>query len=364
MPDKRLNVAIVGCGWVSDWHVRDGLAHLPQAFRILACCDPNEQRRNAFGDRYNIERRVSDIDSILAFEDIDVVAICTPPSTHYSLILQALEAGKHVVCEKPLTESLQLTDRIIEAERHSRGRVMPVFQYRFGDGIAKVRHVIQAGLAGKAFVASVETAKSRGPDYYAAVWRGRFATELGGVLLTQSIHNHDLLLWLLGSVNSVSCAKTTRVNPIEVEDCAVAGLTFADGSLASLTATLGSARQLVRFRLCFENVTFEREAFDESSSSPGDEPWTVIPRNRDLAAQITAKMDEVPTARRGFARQYELFYHALGTDSALPVTLADARRSLELVTAMFQSAETGRAESLPIGPGHPKYDGWAPQPSR
>jgi predicted dehydrogenase len=215
-------------------------------------------------------------------------------------------------------------------------------------------------VVGAHYLSTVETAKRRGPDYYAVAWRGKFATELGGVLLTQAIHIHDLLLWLTGPAASVSCFKTTRVNPIEVEDCAVAAVRLADGSLASLSATLGSARQVTRLRLCFENVTFEKQCFDEDSARPGDEPWTVIPKNAELGAALDKIMAEVTPQKGWFARQYELFYEAVQRGTPFPVTLDDARRSIELITAMFHSDETQAAVSLPIGPGHPKYKGWIP----
>ena len=357
---RRLNVAIIGCGWVSDWHARDGLALLPDLFRITACCDTDPQRLKAFAERYDIPHPSQSYADVLARPDVDVVAICTPPSLHYSMIAEALAAGKHVVCEKPFTSSLALVDSVRALEAKSRGRVMPVFQYRFGDGIAKVRHVIRSGLAGKHYVSSAETAKKRGPDYYSVPWRGKFATELGGVLLTQAIHTHDLLLWLIGPATAVAAFKTTRVNPIEVEDCAVASLLMADGSLASLTATLGSCRQVTRLRLCFENVTFERQAFDDEGAKPGDEPWIAIPKTPEIGRSIEAKMAEVPPAKAWFARQYELFHEAVASGQPFPVTLDDARASLELITALFHSNESGTAVRLPIRPAHPKYDGWVP----
>ncbi len=354
-----LNVGVIGCGWVSDWHVRYGLHVHPDLFSVLACCDTDPARAEQFATRYRLDRWVTDAAALFEMPDIDVVAICTPPSSHSSLMEAALAAGKHVVCEKPLTSSLALVDAAIAAERRSRGRVMPVFQYRFGDGIAKARHVIQSGLAGRCYVASVETAKRRTATYYReAAWRGKLATELGGVLLTQAIHNHDLLLWLLGPAAEVAAFKTTRVNPIEVEDCAVASLRMTDGSLASLTATLGSVRQLARFRLCFENLTIQCEAYDEASATPGDEAWTMLPANEELGRQIAAKAAEVVPAKSGFARQYELFHRSCTLDEPMPVTLDDARRSLELITAIFHAAETGRSVTLPIGPDHPNYHGW------
>ena len=353
-----LNAAIVGCGWVSDWHVSDGLAHLPKSYRLLACCDTNSNRLDAFAARYGTPRKVADFSAVVAMSDIDVVIICTPPSLHHEMVRAALRAGKHVICEKPFAASLAEVDDIISEEARSRGRCMPIFNYRFGDGIARVRHIIQSGVAGRHYISSAETAKRRGPDYYAVDWRGKFATELGGVLLTQAIHTHDLLLWLIGPVVELACFKTTRVNPIEVEDCAVASLRMADGSLASITATLGSVRQVTRLRLCFENVTFERTAYDEDSARPANEPWTILPKNAEVARVIEAKYAEVEPQHAWFVRQYELFAEAIASGGPFPVALADARASIELITAMFESDENRSVVRLPIDANHPKYHGW------
>ena len=107
-------------------------------------------------------------------------------------------------------------------------------------------------------------------------------TELGGVLLTHAIHAHDLLTWLMGPVASVFARTATRVNPIEVEDCAVASLVLQSGALASLAATLGSQREISRLRLCFEHVTFESSL---APYAPGDDPWQIIPAS-EAAARI------------------------------------------------------------------------------
>lgn len=357
---KRLNAAIVGCGWVADWHARDGIAALPEQFALTACCDSDPSRAAQFAERHGALHKTTSFSELCTRKDVDLIVIATPPSLHYEMVTEALRNGKHVICEKPLTSSLALADGMIEAEKKSAARVMPVFQYRFGDGIAKVRHVIQSGLAGRHYLASIETAKTRGPDYYAVQWRGKFATELGGVLVTQAIHIHDLVCWLLGPVQAVTAFTTTRVNPIEVEDCAAASLLMADGSLVSLSATLGSARQVVRMRFCFENVTFERTAYDDETTRPGDDPWVVIAKSSEIGAAIDAKMKEIPPQKKWFARQYELFHHAVTTGGPLPVTLADARASLELITACYDSNETGRAVHLPIRADHSKYHGWIP----
>ncbi len=364
----KLRAAIIGCGWVADSHAEDGFLALPDQFDLAIACDLDAQRATDFAARHAIAETSTSFAAVLARADIDVVSICTPPSLHFAMTMAALDAGKHVICEKPFVASLDEADHIIARQHESKARVMPIFQYRFGTGIKRVKHAIDSGLAGRGYVHAVETAWKRGPDYYEVAWRGKFATELGGVLLTQSIHMHDLMMYLLGPAEAVAAFKTTRVNPIEVEDCAVASLKMADGSLVSLTATLGSQLQITRMRFCFENVTFEIDTGHQgdggpgAAGRPGDPEWVMIPKTPEIGAKIQAVMDSVaPYAEPRFARQFALFHKALETGGDFPVTLADARRSLELITAIFHSNETGQAVHLPIGADHPKYRGWVPR---
>ena len=352
-----LRIGIVGCGWVAGSQMERGFALLPDRFEVVSCCDRVPSAAQTFADRHAIARVCADYDAMLA-SDVDVVSICTPPSLHHQMVMAGLAAGKHVICEKPFTSSLRLMDEVIAAEAASNCRVMPIFQYRFADGIAKVRHLIASGLGGKAYLSSVETAWLRGAKYYSVPWRGKFATELGGVLLTQSIHIHDLFLWLMGPVAEVKGFKTTRVNPIEVEDCAVASLRMADGSLASLAATLGSIRPATRIRLCFENMVIERQCFDADAPRPGAEPWTVTARTPALQAKADRILAEAPLGPADFAGQFRDFADALHEGRAFSVTLADARRSLELITALFHAAETGETVPLPVTADHPRYAGW------
>ncbi len=355
---RKLRVAIIGCGWAGDLQMTRGFNLLPDLFEVSVCCSRNEKNRRTFAAKYNIERHVGSFADVLALADIDVVSICTPPSSHYEMIVEALRAGKHVICEKPLVGALAQFDAIAELERTAPGRVMPIFQYRFGAAIPKLRRIIQSGLAGKPYTASVETLLLRGADYYHVEWRGKFATEWGGVLITQSIHNHDLLLHLMGPARSVSAVTATRVNPIEVEDCAAACLTLESGALASITATLGSARPSARMRLCFENVTFERQCYDAESSLLAGEPWSVSCAKDAIAAEIGRIMSEDVPGHQGFAGQFAAFHQAIHAGGPMPVTLDDARRSIELASALYHAAETGQRVTLPLAASHPKYRGW------
>jgi predicted dehydrogenase len=355
---RKLRVAIIGCGWAGDLQMTRGFSRLPDLFDIQVCCSRNEKNRRAFAARYNIPRHTASLADVLGLADIDVVSICTPPSAHFRMITDTLGAGKHVICEKPLVASLAEIDALVEAEQHAAGRIMPIFQYRFGSAVPKLREVIASGLAGKPYAATVETLLLRGADYYRMDWRGKFETEWGGVLITQAIHNHDLLLHLMGPAASVSAITATRVNPIEVEDCASACIGLASGAVASITATLGSARPSARMRLCFENVTFERQCFDDQSSLLAADPWTFACKDASIASSIERVMNKDSVAHDGFAGQFAAFHDALTTGGAMPVSLEDARRSIELASALYHAAETGRRVTLPLSPSHPGYGGW------
>ena len=234
---------------------------------------------------------------------------------------------------------------------------MPVFQYRYGNGIAKAKAVIDAGLAGKAYAGTVETFWRRGPDYYAVPWRGKWATELGGVLMAHAIHPHDLMTYLMGPVSRVFGRVDTRVNAIEVEDCLSASLKMENGALVSLTATLGSADQITRLRLAFEHLTIES---DHAPYRPGEADWQIIPKTPEVAAAIAEVLADWQFVPSRHTTQLRLFYEAIVTGGPLPVTTADARQALELVTAIYHSSETGTDIALPLAPSHPKYASWVP----
>lgn len=355
MPRDRVwNVAVVGCG-IGRGHIARGYAHHPGKFRVAALCDSDAARLAAVADEFGIAQRTTDFAAVLGIADIDVVDICTPPFLHVDHALAALAAGKEVVCEKPFAGSLADIDQVIAAENKAPGRVLPVFQYRFGGGVQKAKRIIDLGLAGRPYLATVETAWKRGADYYAAAWRGRGRTELGGVLLTHAVHAHDLLTWLLGPAASAFAHIATRVNPVETEDCAVASLVMQSGPLVSLAATLGSQRELTRLFLCFENVTFESGG---GPYAPGDDPWAVIPATPEAGDRVAEALAGYRPAASGYEGLFGAYHDALRTGAALPVTLADARQSIELASALYHSAATGASVTLPLAQDHPAYRGW------
>jgi predicted dehydrogenase len=349
-------VAVVG-GGIGRSHIVEGYVTNPDKYKVLVICDLNPERMNVLADEFGVERRTTSYDKVLAMPDVDIVDICTPPMVHYPQVMAGLKAGKHVVCEKPLVGSLAQVDEVIAQEKHSKGTLMPIFQYRYGDGIEQAKAIINAGLAGKPYVGTVETLWRRGPGYYEVPWRGKWATELGGVLMTHAIHPHDLFMYLMGPIKSLFGRVTTRVNTIEVEDCISASVEMESGALASFTATLGSVDEITRIRIAFENVTFES---DHAPYNPGAALWKILPANDATKEKIDALLANWTHVPSRFQTQMARFHDYLMGRGPLPVSSADSRRALEIVTAFYHSSETRTEVSLPIGADHPKYRSWLP----
>jgi predicted dehydrogenase len=346
-----LRIAVVGSG-IGVEHIK-GYLELPDLFEIKVFCDLNRERSTAVAQKYGIQALSESFDEVCQREEIDVIDICTPPALHLDQIRTALKAGKHVICEKPLAGSVADVDLIARLAHESGSQVMPIFQYRFGNGLQKLKCLVDRKLTGQSFVFNADVAWWRDAKYYENPWRGKRATELGGALLSQAIHAVDMVHYILGPTKNVFGRAITRVNRIEVEDCVAISMEMEDGSLGTVSVTLGSLAEISRHRFTFRNVTAESCTEPYANSR---EPWTFTFNAAGNERQMREALEDFKPLPERYAGQFYRFYHSLGTGGELPVTLADARAALEVVAATYYSSETNLPVPLPIGPGHPKYD--------
>ena len=230
---RKLRVAVVGMG-IGRNHL-DAYKTLSDLYDIAAVCDLDANKGAAAQKDYGARLATPDFDGLLTSGQVDVVDICTPPNTHRELVEKALQAGLHVICEKPLTGSLAAADAISRVAATAKGTLSPIFQYRYGNGLQKLKHLQSLGLCGKPYLTTIETSWRRGADYYDVPWRGKWASELGGCCLTHAIHAHDILSYVNGPIKNVFARAATRVNTIEVEDVAAISVEMANGSLAVFT---------------------------------------------------------------------------------------------------------------------------------
>ena len=343
-----LRVCVAGAG-IGAQHCR-GYSELPGRFSIRSVCDLNEDRGRTLAEEFGASF-TNDLDAAIADPEIDVIDVCLPPHAHFGTCMEALDAGKVVICEKPLVCSLSEADALAAKVAETDGQLYPVFQYRYGIGTAQALALIDAGLAGKFYAGTLETHWDRPTAYYDVGWRGTWAGERGGAILGHAIHIHDLLAMLTGPFASVHAETATRVNDIEVEDCAALAIRMESGAVVTSSVTLGCAGNVSRLRLMFEGFTAES---DHAPYGPARQPWRFLARAPTRQSEIDSVLAEVGPVPNGYAGLFD----AIGGGGA--VTLEDGRRSLEFVTAVYQSSRTGRPVAIPIGKDHPLYRGWLP----
>jgi len=354
-----IRVAIIGAG-IGAEHLAAYRA-LPGHYRVTHLVDLDTVRAAAVLAGDTTITVTDDLAAALTDPAIDLIDVCLPPHLHLEVSVAALQAGKHVVCEKPMVRSLAEADQLADAIAAAPGAFAPVFQYRYGPATDALDALIAAGLTGKPEVASLETHWDRDAAYYANGWRGTWARESGGAVLGHAIHNHDLVCRYFGPVASVQADLATRINPIETEDCAAILMRFENGALATSSVTLGAAGNTSRIRFVFEKLT---ATSGTAPYAPASIPWTILARDPGDQPRIDAILNELPTAKTGFEGFFFALAVAITDGPGREVTFADGRASIELVTAIYDAARSGRRVALPLGPSAPLYTGWLPEPMR
>ncbi len=358
----RIRVGLVGCGAISGGHL-DAYRQLADRFEVLAVCDVVEEKARRRAEEFGVPRVVSDVEDLYRMTDLEVIDITTPPYLHAPMAIAAMEAGKLAFTEKPLAGSMAEIDRLAEAEARTGRRVMPIFNYRFGFGLQRMKHLIRQGIPGRLFLSTVETHWRRPAGYFAVRWRASWRAALGGAFIGHAIHAHDALYEIAGPAKSVFARGKALVNDTEIEDTLAVSLEMANGSLAALSVTFGSAVEISRHRYCFANLVAESNPAGPYAAHTSD-PWTFKGISPEVDAQIEQAMAEfTPEPPEGFVGQFYRLYDALAQGKELPITIADGRRAIDLVTGVYYSMHTGQVVELPIPPGHPYYEGCIPPES-
>ena len=280
---EKIRVGLIGCGNISGAHLR-AYRELPELFEVAAVCDILPEKARARAAEFGVPRVAGSIVELCSLPELDVIDITAPPYLHAPFATLALEAGKDAFVEKPVGGCLAEIDALSKTELRTGKRVMPVFNYRYGFAVQRLRHLLRLGIPGRAFLSTVETHWRREIPYFNLRWRMSWRGALGGAFIGHAIHAHDILYGLIGPARSVFARAKALVNPTEVEDTLAVSLEMADGSLAALSVTFGSWTEITRHRYCFENLTAE------SNTSPyaghTSDPWTFTGRTPAVDAQV------------------------------------------------------------------------------
>ena len=359
--NPRVRTALIGCGKVGQIHA-EALKRLP-ASEFVAVCDADAARAQAFAQQYGV-RAFPDPARMLREAAVEAVAICTPHPLHRDPAVLAARAGVHVLVEKPMAATLADCDAMIAAADAAGVKLAVVSQRRLYEPVARLKAAVDAGRIGRPVLGTVVMLSWRDEAYYRSdPWRGKWATEGGGVLVNQAPHHLDLLQWFIGPIQEITGCWANLNHPfIEVEDTALAMIRFRNGALGSIVVSLcqkpGIYTKLHVHGSNGASVGVETDTgatFVAGMSGVVEPPlndlWTIPGEEDQLAvmnAEDRARFASVDLTRHYHALQIEDFLHAILEDRAPMVTGRDGRIVVEMFTAIYHSNRTGRPVAFPV----------------
>lgn len=349
MTERRVRAGLIGCGKIAAIHAM-ALNTLEEA-EFVACCDRDTDRARELAAKYDVPHVYSDAGELLRSGMVDVVLVCTPHPAHEPVVVAAADAGVHVLCEKPIAISLAEADRMIEATRRAGVKFGVIFQRRFWPAAQRIRKAIDGGRLGKLTLGECSVRLWRSPEYFASdPWRGKWATEGGGVLMNQAVHSIDQFLWFMGdAVEVVGRYATLRHGAyIDVEDTAVATVVFENGALGIIQAA-STFQPDFGFRVAVHGdhgaavSVWEQpegqQGVNDLWSLPGEESFRAVWEGEDKGK---------PGFPLFHVLQIQDFLRAVIDDRQPAVTGTDARKSLEVILAIYESSRTGQPVRLPM----------------
>jgi predicted dehydrogenase len=336
-------VGLIGSGNISETHARAAIE--ARHVEIVAHWGRNAETVQRLAQEYG-GRAFATLDEMLAHRPLDAVLIGTPSGTHADFAIAAARQGMHVLVEKPLDVSTARIDPLLAECARANVTLGVFFQDRTAPDLVWLKHVIAGGDLGAPLLASASVRWYRSPEYYAgSAWRGTRALDGGGALMNQGIHTVDLLLWLFGPVARVSAIAKTALHHIEVEDTVVATLEFVNGALGTLEVTTAAYPGLPRrLELTGSQGTIVVEG-DRVITSALQHPPALDPPQHAGTTNASASSPVVSDVT-AHQRVIEDFVAAVHARRAPRCDGAEGRRSVDLIEAIYRSAESRKAVTL------------------
>lgn len=342
---KKWKFGIVGAGLIADFHAR--------AIREL----PNARLVGVHNRTFDKARRLAAAHGAKAYEtfegllkDVDIITIATASGAHLKPAVAAAQAGVHVLCEKPLEITLERIDTMIAAHQKAGTLLGGIFQNRFNAAMGPFRQAITEGRFGAITYAGVFVPWWRTDEYYRDSWHGTWALDGGGAMMNQSIHMVDMLVDLMGLPEAVMGLAATLGHAIEAEDTAVAAARFPNGALGTLYGTTASwPGQFKRFELTGTRgtVIYVEDSFTVwqfADEQPQDEE--IRQRFGQVRGGGGGVADPAAITHENHRKNIAAFLDALESGAAFEIDAAEARKSVALILALYESARTGQIITL------------------
>lgn len=335
--------ALVGCGRIATRHAEiinsalDGVC-------LAAVCDINADKAKEFGEKYGVPW-YTDMSEMMEECNPDVVSVLTPSGMHCEHVLRLAPFGKHIIVEKPMALTLDDADAMINSCDSHGCKLFVVKQNRFNVPVVKLREAIERQRFGKLVMGTIRVRWCRPQSYYDMdSWRGTWEFD-GGVLTNQASHHVDLLEWMMGDVESVFAKSATALVDIEAEDTAIAVLKFRNGALGCIEATTATRPKDLEGSISImgEKGSVEIGGFAVNQMKV----WSFVDSEPD-DVDVMERYSVNPPSVYGFGHQayYEHVLDCLQNGRQQLVDGLEGRRSLELISAIYESIETGQEVQL------------------
>jgi UDP-N-acetyl-2-amino-2-deoxyglucuronate dehydrogenase len=373
MMKTEIGIGIVGAGRIFEQHAIACSALTGRA-RLLAVSDIDENQMQKATRQYSIPLGFTDHRKLLEQKEIDAVIVCTPPSLHEQVVDDALEAGKFVICEKPLAHTLESADRIVAMATKHPGKLSTVYQFRYLPEVQRTLWLRDQGRLGSLLFgrfsrfAKWEAPARKGKDGSAkpakkrSAWWGQWETAGGGMVMTQLIHELDLMCHIFGRATEVTATIDTLQHQIESEDSCIATIRFENGAMVTCYGTMTAQRSNHGFDVIGDKASSHFPwAVESLDTGWRDDSLRSVLEAYPLAQKLeTPKeirqevaLDKETKKVKGPATSAHTPYledvvNAIIEARPLPIGAEDARASLEICTAIYSSALSGHAVLLPL----------------
>lgn len=339
---RTYGFGIVGTGAIAAKHAF-AIGDL-EGGKLVAVCSSTAERAGIAAEKFAV-KAYSDLTEFLAHPELDIVCICTASGNHLEPALEAAKKGKHIIIEKPIEITLERADAIIEVCENQGVKLGVIYQNRFTEGYKKLKKTITDGLLGNILMANAYVNWFRTPEYYSSsAWKGTLEGDGGGALINQGIHTLDLLMDSVGDVESVFGKVKTSLHPIEGEDLVTAVVSFKNGALGNITASTA----------LYPGYPEKLEIYGSKGSIILEggkiSQWNIQGETNDKKPDNKSNSGAADPMAIGHVQhrlQFEDFIHAIESKGKPLVDGPVARKSLELILAIYESSR--RKESVELG---------------
>lgn len=338
------NIALVGCGRISKNHF-ESIAQLKNDLNLVAVCDIIPERAREAAGKYGATP-YTDYDLMLQRDDIDIVSVCTPSGLHPEHGIKAAQRGIHVITEKPMAITLEAADALIKACDDNHVQLFVVKQNRLNTTMQLLKRAIDKGRFGKIYLVQSNVFWQRPQSYYEqAKWRGTWEFD-GGSFMNQASHYIDALYWLIGPVDYVMAETATMARKIETEDTGVAILKFRNGVIGTVNVTM------LTYPKNYEgSITILGE---KGTAKIGGvavnriEKWEFEEYDDDDRLVTESNYNPPNVYGLGHLPYYKNVIATLNGAADANTDGRSGRKSLEIILAIYKSAQTGKKVALPL----------------